>query len=53
MPGILKTLISGQLDFDDKRNFYAASMILFTILNRVFDLGNEVCIAQDEGIPSS
>jgi uncharacterized protein YutE (UPF0331/DUF86 family) len=40
-------------DLGDKRNFYAASMILFSLLNRVFDLGSEVAIAQNFGIPST
>ena len=40
-------------DLSDKRNFYAVSMIMFTLLNRVFDLGNEVCIAHTMGIPST
>jgi len=40
-------------DLSDKRNFYAVSMILFTLLNRVFDPGNEVCIAHNRGIPST
>jgi uncharacterized protein YutE (UPF0331/DUF86 family) len=38
---------------DDKRNFYATSMILFSLLNRVFDLGSEVAIAHNLGIPST
>jgi len=29
-------------DLSDQRNFYAASMILLALLNRVFDLGSEV-----------
>lgn len=40
-------------DLYDKRNFYAASMILFSCLNRVIDLGNEVAIAHNFGIPST
>jgi uncharacterized protein YutE (UPF0331/DUF86 family) len=45
--------ISTQKDLNDKRNFYAVSMVLFTLLNRVFDLGNEVSIAHNMGIPST
>jgi uncharacterized protein YutE (UPF0331/DUF86 family) len=40
-------------ELGDKRNFYAASMILFSLLNRVFDLGSEVAIAHNLGIPST
>lgn len=40
-------------DLCDKRNFYAASMILFSCLNRVIDLGNEVAMAHNLGIPST
>jgi uncharacterized protein YutE (UPF0331/DUF86 family) len=40
-------------DLADKRNFYAVSMIMFTLLNRVFDLGSEVTIAHNMGIPST
>jgi len=45
--------IRGKEDLADKRTFYAASMILFSLLNRVFDLGNEVGIAHNLGIPST
>jgi uncharacterized protein YutE (UPF0331/DUF86 family) len=38
-------------DLQDKRNFYAVSMILFSLLNRVFDLGSEVVMAQNLGVP--
>ncbi|MCX6689058.1 MAG: DUF86 domain-containing protein [Methanoregula sp.] len=37
----------------DKRNFYATSMLFFSLLNRVFDLGSEVAMANDLGIPST
>ncbi|HOT03571.1 MAG TPA: DUF86 domain-containing protein [Methanolinea sp.] len=40
-------------DLSDSRNFYAASMILFALLNRVFDLGSEVIIARRSGIPTT
>ena len=45
--------ISQIQDLEDKRNFYAASMILFFLLNRVFDLGSEITIAHNLGIPST
>ena len=40
-------------DLHDKRNFYAVYMILFSLLNRVFDLGSEVVMAQNLGIPAT
>ena len=40
-------------DLTDKRNFYASSMILFSLLNRVFDLGSEMAIAHNLGIPGT
>ena len=40
-------------DLSDSRNFYAASMILFALLNRVLDLGSEVIIARGSGIPTT
>jgi uncharacterized protein YutE (UPF0331/DUF86 family) len=40
-------------DLQDKRNFYAASMILFSLLNRVLDLGSEMAIANNLGIPGT
>ena len=39
-------------DLNDKRNFYAVSMIFFSLLNRVIDLGSEMVIARDLGVPS-
>ena len=40
-------------DLHDKRNFYAVSMILFSLLNRVFDLGSEVVMTRNLGIPAT
>lgn len=40
-------------ELHDKRNFYASSMILFSLLNRVFDLGSEMTIAHNLGIPAT
>ncbi len=45
--------IHNVLDLHDKRNFYASSMILFSLLNRVFDLGSEMAIAHNLGIPGT
>jgi uncharacterized protein YutE (UPF0331/DUF86 family) len=40
-------------DLQDKRNFYASSIVLFSLLNRVFDLGSEMAIAHNLGIPGT
>ena len=40
-------------DLEDKKNFYAISMLLFSILNRTIDLGNEIIMANNLGMPSS
>jgi len=40
-------------DLQDKRNFYASSMVLFSLLNHVFDLGSEMAIAHNLGIPGT
>ncbi len=41
----------GQLD--DKRNFYSLSMLLFSILNVVIDLGEEIIKVKGLGIPTT
>ena len=41
----------GQLD--DKRNFYSLSMLLFSILNAVIDLGEEIIKAKGLGLPTT
>jgi hypothetical protein len=38
-------------DLADKRNFYAISMVLFSILNRTIDLGEELVMANNLGMP--
>jgi len=40
-------------DLEDKRNFYALSMALFSVLNRTIDLGSEIVMANNLGIPST
>jgi uncharacterized protein YutE (UPF0331/DUF86 family) len=40
-------------DLDDIRNFYAVSMILFTLINRVIDLGDEIVTSRNLGVPGS
>lgn len=39
-------------DLDDKRNFYSLSMLLFSILNRAIDLGEEIIAGKKLGVPS-
>ncbi len=40
-------------DLEGKKNFYAISMVLFAILNRAIDLGDEIVMANDLGMPST
>ncbi|MBS3056190.1 MAG: DUF86 domain-containing protein [Candidatus Aenigmarchaeota archaeon] len=40
-------------DLDDKKNFYSASMIMFSIINRTIDLGEEVIAMNKLGTPST
>jgi len=40
-------------ELEDRRNFYAASMLLFSILNRTIDLGEELVAANNLGMPST
>ncbi len=39
-------------DLDNSKNLYAASMLCFSVLNRVIDLGEEILIKEDIGMPS-
>lgn len=45
--------IGSPSDLHYKWTFYAASMILFALLNRTIDLGNEIVIAQGFGVPAT
>lgn len=45
--------IKGLDDLKDIEKYYATSMILFSLLNRVIDLGQEVIISKKFGMPSS
>ncbi len=45
--------IGREEDLNNKRNFYAVSMVMFSLLNRVLDLGSEMVISHDLGIPST
>jgi uncharacterized protein YutE (UPF0331/DUF86 family) len=40
-------------DLADKKNFYATSMVLFSILNRTINLGEELVMANNLGMPST
>jgi uncharacterized protein YutE (UPF0331/DUF86 family) len=40
-------------DLKERKNFYALSMVLFSLLTAVIDLGEEVVVANDLGIPST
>ncbi|MDD1662272.1 MAG: DUF86 domain-containing protein, partial [Methanomicrobiales archaeon] len=40
-------------DLEDRRNLYALSMLLFSIINRAIDLADEVVITNRLGMPSS
>ena len=45
--------ISRRDDLEDRRNLYALSMLLFSIINRAIDLADEVVITNRLGMPSS
>ena len=40
-------------DLDDRRNFYAVSMLLFTLVNRAIDLGDEIVTSRNLGVPGT
>jgi len=40
-------------DLEDKRNFYSVSMLLFSMINRAIDLGEEMVSANNLGTPST
>jgi len=39
-------------DLSNKKNFYAVSMILFALINRTVDLGDEIVASLNIGMPS-
>jgi uncharacterized protein YutE (UPF0331/DUF86 family) len=45
--------ISHRDDLEDRRNLYALSMLLFSIINRALDLADEVILTNRLGMPSS
>jgi len=40
-------------DLENKKNFYSVSMLLFSIINRSIDLGEEIIAAKNLGTPST
>ncbi|HIH37987.1 DUF86 domain-containing protein [Candidatus Woesearchaeota archaeon] len=49
----LEVLDLRRQDLSEKRNFYAASMLLFSLLNRMIDLGEELVFMKKLSIPDS
>lgn len=45
--------IARREDLEDRRNLYALSMLLFSIINRAIDLADEVVVTNRLGMPSS
>jgi uncharacterized protein YutE (UPF0331/DUF86 family) len=44
-------MINTPKDLEDRKNFYALSMLLFSLLNAVIDLAEETVVAEDLGAP--
>jgi uncharacterized protein YutE (UPF0331/DUF86 family) len=40
-------------DLENKKNFYSVSMVIFSIINRTINLGEEVIAANNLGTPST
>lgn len=40
-------------DLEDRKNFYALSMVLFSLMNAVIDLADELVSARNAGMPST
>ncbi len=40
-------------DLDDIKNFYSVSMLLFAILNRAIDLGEEIVLSNNSEVPAT
>ncbi len=40
-------------DLEDKRNFYSVSMVIFSVINRTINVGEEVLSANNLGTPST
>jgi len=43
--------IKEKQDLEDSKTIHAASMVCFSILNRLLDLGQEVLIKENQGMP--
>ena len=46
-------MINTPKDLEDRKNFYALSMLLFSLLNAVIDLAEETVVAEDLGVPAT
>ena len=44
-------MINTPKDLEDRKNFYALSMLLCSLLNAVIDLAEEIVVAEDLGAP--
>lgn len=40
-------------DLYDRKNYHASSMVVFTILNKVIDLGTEILTSEELGAPNT
>jgi uncharacterized protein YutE (UPF0331/DUF86 family) len=49
----LKSYNLSKEDLSDSKNYNASSMLIFAILNRLIDLGNEIISAKNLGAPST
>jgi uncharacterized protein YutE (UPF0331/DUF86 family) len=45
--------VKAEKDLKDVKNYYSVSMLLFTIVNRTIDLGEEIVVAEGLGMPST
>ena len=45
--------VKSEKNLSDEKTFYATSMLLFSILNRLLDLGSEIITAKQLGTPGS
>lgn len=48
-----KTPVRNLADLQDTSNYYALSMILFQLINRAIDLGDELVSAENLGMPGT
>jgi uncharacterized protein YutE (UPF0331/DUF86 family) len=48
---ISRLSIHERRDLEDRKNYYALSMVLFSLMNAVIDLADELVSARDAGMP--